>query len=280
MLRPVPLLLLLITFCALTTLVAWAKKGDIDELEGILDELDESRGDRQVREQQQLDELRASEPNPCDQHVCGWGKECVVDKKGRPICECISKCPELDDTEPLDQVCASNNQTFPSLCHLYRQRCVCKKHSDIETDCDNPSNSKIHLEYLGQCKQLDECTTELMSQFPERMADWLFQVMKELKKRRELRNMEWEQLINEAEQDDEKRHVYPVIWKFCDLDIKPHDKHVSHHELIPITAPVIPMESCIKPFLEQCDTNKDGAITIKEWGKCLGLKEGEIQERC
>lgn len=27
-------------------------------------------------------------PDPCDQHVCGWGKECVVDKKGRPVCEC------------------------------------------------------------------------------------------------------------------------------------------------------------------------------------------------
>uniref|UniRef100_A0A914N5R0 SPARC/Testican calcium-binding domain-containing protein n=2 Tax=Meloidogyne incognita group TaxID=654580 RepID=A0A914N5R0_MELIC len=119
-----------------------------------------------------------------------------------------------------------------------------------------------------------------MLQFPERMADWLFQVMKELKKRRELQGLEWEELINEAEQNDDKRHVYPVIWKFCDLDIKPHDKHVSHHELIPITAPVIPMESCIKPFLEGCDTNKDGSITIKEWGICLGLKEGEIQERC
>ncbi|KJH47077.1 hypothetical protein DICVIV_06837 [Dictyocaulus viviparus] len=146
---------------------------------------------------------------------------------------------------------------------------------------------------------LSECTDDLMAQFPERMADWLFQltkvgvvylnveirhaffflkicgkVMRELKKRRELQKLEWEELIQEAEVDDEKRHVYPVIWKFCDLDIKPHDKAVSHHELIPITAPVIPMESCIKPFLEGCDTDNDGTISIIEWGKCLGLKEG------
>jgi hypothetical protein len=59
--------------------------------------------------------------------------------------------------------------------------------------------------------------------------------MKELKKRRELQNLEWEELIVEAEQNDEKRHVIPVIWKFCDLDVKPHDRHVTHHELIPIT---------------------------------------------
>lgn len=99
--------------------------------------------------------------------------------------------------------------------------------------------------------------------------------MRELKKRRELDNLEWEELLAEAENDDEKRHVYPVIWKFCDLDKKPHDKYVSHHELIPITAPVIPMESCIKPFLQGCDIDNDGNISIKEWGKCLGLKEGQ-----
>ena len=35
---------------------------------------------------------------------------------------------------------------------------------------------QVHLEYLGECKQLQECTDDLMAQFPERMADWLFQV--------------------------------------------------------------------------------------------------------
>lgn len=48
--------------------------------------------------------------------------------------------------------------------------------------------------------------------------------MKELKKRRELHKLEWEELLSEAENDDEKKHVYPVIWKFCELDTKPHDK--------------------------------------------------------
>jgi len=263
---------------------ALAKKGrndnKWDELESILDDLDDNKQQRDVSRKQPPAEAqrRPNEPNPCDEHVCGWGKECVVDAKGRPVCECISQCPTFDN-DPLDQVCASNNQTFSSLCELYRQRCVCKKRGG-NSECAHPSNAKIHLEYLGACKELDQCTDELMAQFPDRMADWLFQVMKELKKRRELTNMEWEELISEAEKDDEKKHVYPVIWKFCDLDIKPHDKHVSHHELIPITAPVIPMESCIKPFLETCDSDRDGSITIKEWGKCLGLKEGEIQERC
>lgn len=43
------------------------------------------------------------EKNPCADHVCGWGKECIVDKSGEPTCECISKCPPLDG-DPFDQV--------------------------------------------------------------------------------------------------------------------------------------------------------------------------------
>ena len=60
-------------------------------------------------------QLQKVEPNPCDNHMCGWGKECALDKKNRPICQCISKCPEVEN-DPNDQVCASNNQTYTSLC--------------------------------------------------------------------------------------------------------------------------------------------------------------------
>ncbi|KHN71518.1 Sparc [Toxocara canis] len=116
------------------------------------------------------------EKNPCEDHVCGWGKECVVDKSGEPTCECISKCPPLDG-DPFDQVCSNTNETFPSLCELYRERCLCKRKS---RECTNKANAKVHLEYLGACKQLDPCTDELMEQFPARMADWLFQVLQHL----------------------------------------------------------------------------------------------------
>uniref|UniRef100_A0A1I7YYF7 EF-hand domain-containing protein n=1 Tax=Steinernema glaseri TaxID=37863 RepID=A0A1I7YYF7_9BILA len=269
---------LLLTVLLLVPFVDAKKKkaNDWDELESLIENIDDQADDEDPLEKDRINVKKHQEKNPCEEHMCGWGKECVVDKKGEPTCECISKCPELDN-DPMDQVCSNTNETFPSLCELYRERCLCKRKS---SECENKKHAKVHLEYLGACKQLDECTDELMAQFPARMADWLFQVMRELKKRRELHKLEWEELIAEAENDDEKRHVYPVIWKFCDLDVKPHDKHVSHHELIPITAPVIPMESCIKPFLEGCDADNDGTISIKEWGKCLGLKEGEIQERC
>lgn len=53
-------------------------------------------------------------------------------------------------------------------------------------------------------------------------------------------------------------------------------RQVTKQELIPLTAPVIPMESCIEPFLDGCDKDNDQMITIKEWGMCLGLKRGEL----
>uniref|UniRef100_A0AC35U558 Kazal-like domain-containing protein n=1 Tax=Rhabditophanes sp. KR3021 TaxID=114890 RepID=A0AC35U558_9BILA len=247
---------------------SFAEESD-DEVAGLINDLDESSD---------VDPRRSVSDKPvnvCDGHVCGWGKECIDDGKGRPSCQCIKECPTM--LKEQDKVCATNNQTFVSHCELYQQKCLCKKKSE---KCLAPVNSKIHLNYLGHCKLIEECTEDMMSQFGERMADWLFQVMKELKKRRELHGIRWEELVNEAEHDDAKKHIYPVIWKFCDLDIKPHDRHVTHPELIPMTAFVVPMESCIKPFLESCDYNADTSISIQEWGKCLGLKEGEIQEKC
>jgi hypothetical protein len=241
------------------------------------DDEDPLERDRSVKREDDEEKDPKKKKNPCEFHRCGWGKECILDKKGQPSCECIKECPEIEDPEPFDKVCSSQNETFESLCHLYQQRCFCKRGLK---QCDDTKFKRVHLEYLGACKELDKCTDDLMEQFPTRMADWLFQVMRDLKKRKELNNEDWLNMLEEAEIDDAVKHVYPVIWKFCDLDKKPHDRHVTHHELIPITAPVIPMESCIKPFLHKCDADDDKKITLKEWGKCLGLKEGEIVERC
>lgn len=214
--------------------------------------------------------------NPCQNHLCGWGKECLV-AKNRPRCECVKRCPDVSPFDSNDRVCSSQNHTFDSICHLYRERCLCKK---TDVMCTDSNFINLHLEYLGACKELQPCTQEHLTQFSERMNDWLFQVMKDLKKRQELHGEKWIHMIEEAEHDDHLKHVYPVIWKYCDLDRKPHDKAVTHQELIPIIAPVMPMESCIKPFLKSCDTDKDDLISLKEWGKCLGLHEEEITERC
>lgn len=273
--------LLALLFVALLAAAMASKKDVWEDLEDIMQDADASAEDEDAYEKDKVSKKKSGDSdatkNPCEGYHCGWGKECVLDKKQEPKCVCAKECPMPLDTDPYDKVCSDHNETFPTLCHLYQQKCLCKHGED---GCTDAKHAKVHLEYLGGCKQLDECSEDMMLQFPERMSDWLFQVMKEMKKRQELDGPEWLSMLDEAEVDEEYKHVYPVLWKFCDLDIKPHDRTVSHHELIPITAPVIPMESCIKPFLQKCDTDDDNQITLKEWGKCLGLKDDEISNRC
>lgn len=36
----------------------------------------------------------------------------------------------------------------------------------------------------------------------------------------------------------------------------------------------------ISPFLESCDADDDHRITMKEWVKCLGLEDGDLEEKC
>jgi len=68
-------------------------------------------------------------------------------------------------------------------------------------------------------------------------------------------------------------YVYPVHWQFGELDQHPMDRVLTHSELAPLRASLVPMEHCITRFFEECDPNKDKHITLKEWGHCFGIKE-------
>ncbi|CAG2115529.1 unnamed protein product [Medioppia subpectinata] len=77
-----------------------------------------------------------------------------------------------------------------------------------------------------------------------------------------------------------RKWIDAIIWKFCDLDKQPHDRHVSRHELFPLRAPLLSMETCISDFLDNCDENSDHKITLVEWGKCLGASDAEMEDKC
>ncbi|KAI5634422.1 secreted protein acidic and rich in cysteine ca binding region domain-containing protein [Phthorimaea operculella] len=84
----------------------------------------------------------------------------------------------------------------------------------------------------------------------------------------------------EAEANLTRRWTNAAIWKWCDLDAHDNDRAVSRHELFPIRAPLMALEHCIAPFLDQCDADDDHKITLAEWGKCLQLDEYELEDRC
>ncbi|KAL0595926.1 SPARC-like protein 1, partial [Plecturocebus cupreus] len=146
------------------------------------------------------------------------------------------------------------------------------------------------------------CTDFEVTQFPLRMRDWLKNILMQLYEA----NSEHAGYLNEKQRNkvkkiylDEKRllagdhpidlllrdfkknyhmYVYPVHWQFSELDQHPMDRVLTHSELAPLRASLVPMEHCITRFFEECDPNKDKHITLKEWGHCFGIKEEDIDE--
>jgi len=53
-------------------------------------------------------------------------------------------------------------------------------------------------------------------------------------------------------------------------------RFLSHTELSPLRAPLIPMEHCTTSFFEQCDADQDKYIALEEWANCFGIKEREF----
>lgn len=173
-------------------------------------------------------------------------------------------------------VCTNFNETWDSACEVHRQRCLCNTNDDR---CRGEEVKHVHINYYGRCRNMPECSENDLSDFPRRMRDWLFNVMRDLAARNELPDAYME-LEHEAENNMTKRWTNAAIWKWCDLDSHPNDNSVSRHELFPIRAPLMALEHCIAPFLESCDPNNDHRITLQEWGNCLELEEDDLTARC
>lgn len=212
------------------------------------------------------------EEDPCETMHCGAGRICQL-TEGKPECICIPECPEESDTRR--HVCTNKNETWPSDCAVYQQRCLC----DIKSDkCLHHDNAHLHIDYYGACHELRVCEGEDLKDFPRRMRDWLFNVMRDLAER-DLLTEHYMKMQLESETNNSRRWSNAAVWKWCDLD-GDTDRSVSRHELFPIRAPLVSLEHCIAPFLESCDSNNDHRITLVEWGACLELDVEDLKESC
>lgn len=228
----------------------------------------------------------------CMNFQCKRGHTCKTDQQGKPHCVCQDPetCPPA---KILDQVCGTDNQTYASSCHLFATKCRLE---------GTKKGHQLQLDYFGACKSIPACTDFEVAQFPLRMRDWLKNILMQLYEP----NPKHDGYLNEKQRSkvkkiylDEKRllagdhpielllrdfkknyhmYVYPVHWQFNELDQHPADRILTHSELAPLRASLVPMEHCITRFFEECDPNKDKHITLKEWGHCFGIKEEDIDE--
>eukprot|EP00914_Ancora_sagittata_P029855 GHVO01059271.1.p1 GENE.GHVO01059271.1~~GHVO01059271.1.p1 ORF type:complete len:253 (+),score=41.15 GHVO01059271.1:124-882(+) len=218
----------------------------------------------------EADVIAVEKADPCDEVDCGHGRECEVENE-KAVCVCMHSC--MDDEDDL-QVCSTTNQTFPSACDLHRQKCLCEKRL---SGCDDVHHATLRMDYYGECKEQEYCEQWELEEFPKRMAHWFFLVLDEMARREDL-NVAAKQMFEDSERDA-KRLAFPVIWQFCELDAS-HNSYIEASEIADLTAMLKTQEKCTTPFLTNCDVNRDGNLSIHEWGKCLGLAEGEIEDKC
>ncbi|XP_003403260.2 SPARC [Bombus affinis] len=213
--------------------------------------------------------------DPCMDKHCGAGRVCKAIDEDTAECVCVEVCDE--EVDPRRKVCTNHNETFGSDCEVYQARCFC---DSGDARCRNAEKYQhVHVVYFGECREMPECKKEDMADFPRRMRDWLFNIMRDLADRQELPS-HYLKMQREAETNHTLRWTNAAIWKWCDLDGHPHDRAVSRHELFPIKAPLMALEHCIAPFLDSCDRDNDHKITLIEWGKCLELNEEDLEDKC
>ncbi|KAG7172906.1 SPARC-like [Homarus americanus] len=156
--------------------------------------------------------------DPCLDTYCGAGRLCAVNDAGEAECRCINACDQ--ETDPRRRVCSNHNETWMSDCELYRQRCLCQEEDD---SCLKPEYSHSHIDYYGECQALPECDESELEDFPRRMSEWLFNIMRDMADRETLSD-HYIRLEREAEDDAKKQWTYAVVWKWCELDTHPKDR--------------------------------------------------------
>ncbi|XP_018571221.1 proteoglycan Cow [Anoplophora glabripennis] len=127
-------------------------------------------------------------------------------------------------------------------------------------------DNKIYSNSVGPLDSVmsptKQCPPSALQAMGNRLLDWFSVVMADSSKRRRPRNKS-------------KAHFPPsckgeVRWMFQHLDIN-GDSHLSLKELYDLEHDQ--SEVCLKPFLQQCDIDKDVVVTPSEWCRCFQRTE-------
>ncbi|MCJ8730209.1 hypothetical protein PDJAM_G00181570 [Pangasius djambal] len=225
----------------------------------------------------------------CENFHCKRGKTCKLNDKKQPSCVCQEPTDCPSSLSEFDHVCGTDNQTYDSSCQLFAIKCSLE---------GSKKGHRLHLDYTGSCKFIPPCLKTELIHFPLRMRDWLKNVLLQLyeqdfltaKQRSRVQKMyENERRLHAGDhpvdllaRDFEKNYnmyIYPVHWQFAQMDQHPSDRVLSHSELAPLRAPLVPMEHCTSVFFHECDADKDKLLSFREWCQCFGIKDEDMDPK-
>ncbi|XP_063827715.1 uncharacterized protein LOC135077049 isoform X2 [Ostrinia nubilalis] len=175
-----------------------------------------------MNEGEGLSENEVFPDDPCLKVHCSAGRVCEIDEHGDAVCNCIKECPY--ETDSRRKVCTNHNETWSSDCEVYRQRCLCLDGSEL---CRAAQYHHVQIEYYGVCREMPTCTESEMLDFPRRMRDWLFNIMRDMAERSEL-TPHYLRMEREAESNLTRRWTNAAVWKWCDLDAHDNDRWAYH----------------------------------------------------
>ncbi|TTI76902.1 SPARC [Bagarius yarrelli] len=219
----------------------------------------------------------------CENVHCKRGKTCKLNDKKNPGCVCQEPADCPPTLSEFDHVCGTDNQTYNSSCQLFAIKCSLE---------GSKKGHRLHLDYTGSCKFIPPCLETELIYFPLRMKDWMKNVLLQLYKQDSL-TAKQRSKVQKMYEDERRLHasyhlvkrflvldfeknysiyIYPVHWQFAQLDLHPSDRFLSHSELAPLRAPLVPMEHCTSVFFQACDEDKDKLLSFMEWCHCFGVR--------
>ncbi|XP_062851460.1 SPARC-like protein 1 [Trichomycterus rosablanca] len=229
---------------------------------------------------------QAAPNDPCRNVHCKRGKTCELKDEKTPVCVCQEPADCSSSLGKFDQVCGTDNRTYDSSCQLFATKCSLD---------GSKKGHRLHLDYAGSCKFIPPCAEAELVQFPLRMRDWLKNVLLQLnqqdlltaKQRFKVQKIyESERNLHVGDQPAEllalnfeknyHMYIYPVHWQFAQLDQHPSDRFLSHSELAPLRAPLVPLEHCASVFFYQCDADEDKLLSFREWCHCFSIKDEDM----
>ncbi|XP_062502729.1 uncharacterized protein LOC134179790 [Corticium candelabrum] len=174
----------------------------------------------------------------------------------------VKNCNDCSSVRKVRPVCGTDQNTYPSRCHLHRTACL--------------NEVKIGVLHNGNCTGRT-CSKRDLDDFGEHLLVWIRNL-------KSVKDPEPEQTNTAAapspEPEPEPSLNSPrklLVYWFFDLVDVVYDRFLTRKEFFELLDDVTHVHCARSFFDDRCDANGDDEVSLHEWCVCLGLDDAEIE---